>query len=372
MPDSPVVTAPGRSTPRPMREPLRYMAAAVAGYAVLPWLVWLGVRDISLWWFATFWYVAYGMSYVTVRQLTADSDDRAAGRLVMWRDVRAARPALVGLLTVSQLSWLLFAAAVTFADPSVVTVIFESWPLLFGLITVSRIWRRHMTPQASDRPQRSTASTLLMLAVGVAGVALAVLSDAEPAAWSQRASFGLLLACVAAFAAAAGAAAQQAVGKHQQPGRSRDLTAVSASGNAAAQMFAVPFMAATAVTVDGVAQFTLRSVALAVIVGTMQMAANWCLHHANHLARETHGDKAAGINSLYCLAPIAALGLLAVFADTDIARPDLLIVGAAAVVAVNIVMHLDPDGTRQQARSAGTGTATAARRSCRRCGRAGR
>ena len=334
------------------RSAIVWMLGAVSGYALLPTMVWAGVQDMSMWLFAAVWYVAYTMLYATARQITADHSERRDGWLVMLADLRATKPVLVGLLTLFQMAWLLFAAAIVLADPSVVTVIFESWPMWFGLITVSKAWREWMLdgnePDLND--QRSgLAPMLIMLAVGVASVALVVFSDAESLTWSQQAPFGLLLAGVAALAAAAGAATQQAIGKKQQHATNRDLTAVSTSGNAAAQLLAVPLLCVVAVVVSaGDPQLTTRAMLLSVAAAAAQMAGNWCLHRANHLARETHGKTAASINSLYYLVPVAALLLLAEFADTDIDRPGLLIAGVAGVVAVNMILHLDPEGAKQR------------------------
>ena len=353
------------TAPRPNRtqaaghSAIVWMLGAVGGYALLPWMVWAGVQDMSPWLFTAVWYVAYGVLYATVRQITADYGERGDGWLVMLADLRAAKRVLVGLLALFQMAWLLFAAAVVLADPSVVTVIFESWPMLFGLITVSNAWREWMLdgdePDLNDQ-QSGVAPMLLMLVVGVVGVGLVVFSDAESLTWSGQAPFGLLLAGVAALAGAAGAATQQAIGEKQQHVTRRDLTAVSTSGNAAAQLLAVPLLWVVAVVVsEGDLQFTTRGMLLSVAAGAAQMAGNWCLHHANHLAREAHGKTAASINSLYYLVPVAALLLLAAFADTDIDRPDLLIAGVAGVVAVNMILHLDPEGTKQRRGGSGHG-----------------
>ena len=65
-----------------------------------------------------------------------------------------------------------------------------------------------------------------MLVVGVMGVGLVVLSDAESLTWSGQAPFGLLLAGVAALAGSAGAATQQAMGENNNtsPGETSLLT----------------------------------------------------------------------------------------------------------------------------------------------------
>ena len=327
-----------------------WMLGAVGGYALLPWMVWRGVQGLSPWMFISVWYIAYGVLYVIVRQITANDGERNDGGWVILADLRAAKGVLIGLLALFQMAWLLFAAAVVLADPSVVTVIFESWPMWFGFITVNNAWRKWMSdgdePGLNDQ-QNGVVPMLLMLALGVAGVGLVVFSDAESLAWSGQAPFGLLLAGVGALAGAAGFATQQAIGVQQQQATRRDHTAVSASSVAAAQLLVVPLLCIVAVVLSD-PLFMTCGVLLSVATGGIHAASNWCLHRANHLAREAHGKTAASINSLYYLVPVAALLVLAAFADTDIDRPGMFIAGVAGVVAVNVILHLDTEGAKQR------------------------
>ena len=319
-----------------------WMLGAVCGYAFLPLLLWAGVQELSPWVFVSMWYIAYGLLHATLRQITASVDDRDERHLVLWGDLRAIKPMLLALLAVCQVSWVLFAVAVTLADPSIVTVIFESWPMLFGFITVTSMWQKWMLdghPQQVNG-RRDWLFMLVMMALGAVGVGLVIVSDTVSLAWSKDAPFGMMLAGVAALAGTLGAATQQATGEKQQVDKKRDSAAVSVTGNITAQLLLVPLLLFIAMIVSNEdAPFSIRGVLLAAAAGGAGVVGNWCLHKANYLAREIHGQTAASINSLYYFVPVLAVILLTTLADTNIEHPKLFAAGVAIVVIVNIVLH---------------------------------
>ena len=101
---SPLIYEPPMTAPRPNRtqaagrSAIVWMLGAVGGYALLPWMVWAGVQDMSVWLFTAVWYVAYGVLYATVRQITANHGERRDGWFVMLADLRAAKRLLVGVV----------------------------------------------------------------------------------------------------------------------------------------------------------------------------------------------------------------------------------------------------------------------------------
>ena len=220
-----------------------------------------------------------------------------------------------------------------------------------------------------------------MLVVGGVGVSLAVLSDTSSLGWTSTAIFGVGLAVLSTFGAVLSTMTTQMMGADQsdsprvQPavvsvadnargsveaGRSAewDRTVVSTSGGAAGQILAAPFIAAAGIIVSmsgSVDLWAATGMLLAVAAAVTQVTAMLFFQHANHLARDAHGQASAQINSLFYLTPVGALLLLAWLADVTIERPDLLIVGAAAVVVVNMVLHVDPEGTRQRVGGGGQG-----------------
>ncbi len=307
---------------------------------------------MSLWLFVAVQYAVRGSLHLGFVQWQAGvgvGDAKADRRgVAMLEDLRATKPGYLAAAVVGNLTWLLFAAALTLTDPSVATVVFEFWPVFFGLYTLTGFWRNRML-SASEREDRRLGSMLIMLIVGSAGVALVVFSDQEVGLsnWTLTAALGVVLALAAGALAAAADANATIMGADQRDPKSlRDRTSVSSSGNAAAQLVWVPVFLAIGLVVGGDSdgRFTANGLALAALAGFFHVVAGWSFVRALHLATDDHGHKAAGITTLYYLTPVAALLLLAAFADTDIVRTDRLIAGAAGVVAVNMVLHLDPEG----------------------------
>ncbi len=373
--------------------PVLWMLAAVAGFASLPVLIWAGTRELSPWLFVALWYVARAAVWTglaqtgvpkTKQRLKDREADMKAGRVAMAADFKVIKFEYLVVQAFSGFSWLLFAIAVTLSDPSVVTVAFEFWPVLFALFTLTSFWDKRGLKESENQQGREAPASrirmmlvmlvldrspahqsllppasrirmmLVMLVVGAAGVALVVVSENEGglSAWTQRAWLGLLLAVVAAASTAAASINAQLMGSDQRPESSnRDRSSVSVSGNIVATLVVAPviFIAGLLASAGSGWGFTASGLMFVVCAGLVYPISDWCFHNALHLARDRYKHESAGVNSIYYLTPVAALLLLAGFADTDIARPDLLIAGAAGVVAVNMVLHLDPEGaaTRQ-------------------------
>lgn len=345
------------------------MISAALCYAPLPLFVWAGVQDMSPWMFTAAWYLAFVATQTVAAEHRRDAAAPDGGarhdsfprgirrrrcpprrrRLRIVEDFRAAKPRYVVMAALFKLEWPLFAAALAFADPTVVTVVFEMWPVWFGLFCLRR------RPAGS----RGTPQVLLMLAIGAVAVSFAVLSDEGRLAlsWAGGSVLGLLIAVAAAVFAAGATAAQQQMGEDQRDGSEvRDSTAVSMAGTAAAQAALALLLAVVGLAVSrDVSILTVRGLAFAALCATAQVAGLWCQQRSLHDARRSESHDDASVIGLFYLAPIGALTLLAGFADTHIARPDMLIVGAAGVVALNMVMHLDPEIADARQRGGGHG-----------------
>ena len=345
--------------------PVLWMTAAVVAYSTLPVFIWAGTRDMSPWLFVAVWYAARVPFWVALAQTgwpkTAErNNDLEAGGLAVLKDFKVIRLQYLAPTAVCTFQWALFAWAVTLVDPSVVTVVFEAWPVLFGLLTLTTYWNVRVFdgskgPQESEeQPALSRVSTMLvLLTVGAAGVALVVLSDNEGglSAWTLQAWFGLLLGIAAAVLAAAHVMFTQLMGADQRPDSlNRHRAFVSVSGNVVVQLLTSPVFIVVGIVASAESGwgFTASGLMFALCVGLVQSIAEWCFDHASHLARDEYGQEVAKVNSLYYATPIVSLLLLAGFADIDIARPDLLIAGTIVVVAVNMVLHLDPGVTARQ------------------------
>ena len=346
------------------------MLVAVAGFALLPLLIWLGTRDMSVWVFVGMWYALRGTFWLGIAQIgfprTADRRrDIASGGVVMLKDLKVIKVKYLIADIVCSLEWIIFAAALTLADPSVVTVVFELWPILFALLTFSSYWRRYglkenKNQQSNKESESRVSMMMVMLVVGAVGTTLVVLSDSEEGlfGWDQRALLGLLLAVLAAVFAAISTMIDQLMGIDQKttagPNRVAAFTAVS--GTAFVRSLLVPvFIGIGLLFADSGDTYTQFGLMIVVCVGFVHIIAHWCLIYALNLASEKYKRETASINTLYYMRTIVALLLLAGFAGTDIARPDLLIAGTIVVVAVNMVMHLDPEGTSTRQGQGGYG-----------------
>ena len=73
-------------------------------------------------------------------------------------------------------------------------------------------------------------------------------------------------------------------------------------------------------------------------LGAIHGGSSFAFTYANHLSNSDT------INSLIYLAPALALGWLWAFTEVTVADPKLFIAGAVGVIAINMVIHLDPEG----------------------------
>ena len=337
------------------QRPALFMLLAVAFYMLLPLVIWRGVQHTTSWVFVGIWYLVSLVLHGAAMQVLRPSKGISRLPLVLT-DVLSVKPRYFWSLTVLRTNWLLFAGAVALAPAAAVTIIYEVWPVVFAASCLTSWWRNKMLN--GEPLNRSVAvSTLVLLTVGVSGVALAVLSETASDSWSRSAAAGMLLAILACLAHALSAGVSQVLGTTHYG--SKDIAPAyisSSAGAAAGGVLGLVFLLAALTwggLVGGSINISWRGAVLATVASALQVFGNLLFQHANHLARDAGGQRAPQVNSLFYLVPVGAVLLLAWFADTDIARPDLLITGLAGVVAVNMVMHLDPEGALQRRNAVG-------------------
>ena len=333
------------------RRPVWYMLASVVCYAGVPLTIYLGVQTTSpLLFVAVGYLLSVGIFAAAVQMPMAGASELTVARLLS-----AMRPRYLLSLAVLKCDWFLFAGALALAPAGVVTILFEMWPVLFAVLCLSRWWRKRMhSEQNLDRS--AAAATLTFMTVGIAGVALAVLSDAGSQSWSWSATVGVVLAGLSSATSTAAVAAEQLIGARQRDGSTEDPADVSAAGTVLARGMlggAVLVVVVAWRLAGGPLDVSWEGLGWAAAAATLQTGGTWLYHRALHLARDIGGQSAPQINSLYYLVPVGAVILLAWLADSAVARPDLLICGVAGVVAVNMVMHLDPEGADQRAHPVG-------------------
>ena len=276
----------------------------------------------------------------------------------LWRHMRrrdcdgASRGAATGLAlaTAAAFGYPLFAAATVHVDTAVVTAIFEAWPLLW-LATVNLLDRASSrSGRAGSRTQPARTYLLMLLAVpalvlvsasgGTSGSA-----DGPSGGWPV---LGIALAAGAAIAVAMGAGALLFVDRmlnrpdHDRAGNGPagdDLRSVMSrsallTGSVVVACVLAPFAFAEASPMS--ASFW-ASTGGGAFAGAMLRAPASALLHEAHM-RTVRRE----IIAVQYLAPLMALLWLALLAETQIERWDLLLTGTAAVVAVNVSVHLIP------------------------------
>lgn len=211
--------------------PVPWMLGAALGYLPLPLIVWAGVvrGEMSPYLFVSIWYMAYALLWAFFRQIQqqrtmpkeCNARDESTkrkpiyARVALLSDVAKIEPKYLLWGIVFQCSWMLFTLAVTLVEPVVATVIFEFWPVFFGIGTLTEFWRKEMLE--GKRGENSVSGMLALLFIGGVGVSLAVLSDAGTISLSDFAVVGgLLLALLSAIGTASFALLQQLMGKERK------------------------------------------------------------------------------------------------------------------------------------------------------------
>lgn len=307
----------------------------------------------------------------------------ACWRVVPWSS------RLLALLSGTE--FLFFVWSARLVDAAVTTIIFEFWPVVF--LATAPLLRRFLGGSdqkgASERgpsiKERVPFANVVLVILAGAGLALVVAAEgfrgSAPVDGRKEAFIGLALAAVSLSLAGLSASLSVVVGEKQHHDasdefrtskefnnlstgeawrlseRSSDLTALGLS----AVVVIVPRVAVGCsaliwvVLVEGTSEGSRLSL-IAAIAG---LAAGACagsgamlLRRANHLSRSD------AINSLYYATPVLALAWLWLFTDVVVDNVAMFLVGAAGVVAINMALHLDPEGTRRSRGLENTETGT--------------
>lgn len=342
---------------RESRSSVLWMLVADAAYAPVPLLIWAATRDSSPWLVTGIWYLTFGLAQAAIAQLRPLPSSSSSPSRVRIVDYAAqVRPRYLIALIVFRMDWALFAFAVTYTDPKIVTVILEFWPAMFALATSTRMWQRRVAARASSDEEEESSQTigdiiLLMFIAGL-GVSLAVFSESGTLTFWKTSSFaGILLAGVVLLSHSSAVLTGILLGRdiRRKTGSEGDPTQITMAGRAAARTVLGIFFLLAATATGSWETLNWLALGLATLLGAVTAGGSWALAHANHLAIEVSQRRSAQINSLFYLVPVGALGLLVWLGESELERPELLVAGVAGVVAVNMVLHLDPEGTRDRA-----------------------
>lgn len=282
------------------------------------------------------------------------------GMLQMWNaSNRRIRVVIMAL----SFDWLVFGWATTLSAAAVATILFELWPLMYVLIWVT-IDRRLHRDSAAEAPIVSPISTVFMVALAGAAVALVILGEGSQSNALDINFFGLAVGLCSALVTAGLSYTEKIGGEVTFITRSSIQTwaRVSSANEAlisvslsATSKFLCGLLLVLFSWQAGTVQIGVPLMLSAVTAGFLNSMGTTLLYLALHLGDDKSSTRAQGgadVTSIYYCVPVLALSWLWAFDRLDVARVDLLVAGGAGVVVVNMILHLDPEGARGRAAGA--------------------
>ena len=332
------------------------MLAAVVGYSVLPLLVDVsdGVGSVAL--LTGVWAFTHSaVNAAAVRRWSRQAGLRVRGsglaRRIPWWAYTAA--------FVAAFQWVFFAWSSRLTETAVTTLIFEFWPVLF------LVGRRLLPSPGHKRPV--AGGDLVLVAAAAVGLSLVIFSNSGTSAgstsWAGAVFAGTAL-MIAAGERVAHLRSGELVAESLQTSRSentaaetepeaaasaRTRTLIGAFQNVAARGTAsVLLLIVGAVQHPGSGEPLAVTIAVGFGLGAVHAVSGLTFSYANHLSDTDT------INSLYFAVPTLALVWLWTFTDVTVSHPALFVAGGIGVLAVNMVIHLDPEGTGRRTAASGT------------------
>ena len=240
-----------------------------------------------------------------------------------------------------------FVMATRYVDTATVAAVFELWVLL-SVFLLARLGR--LLAVGNQRPHHISPRHTVLASVAFVGVAFVVLSETAqvdvPSQWTA-AMFGLGLAFLAALSRSLAVPTSISMGHltHAHLGRGSpgqvdkyQLTWLSIYG----VMWVRSFGAVLNLAIGSVSWWfvggplgwsSLFGALLMAVAGVVAVSlVRWALHSSPSLGSQVG----------HYVAPVVALTLLAVFTDVNVARVDFLLIGAALIVAANVLIRPRP------------------------------
>lgn len=250
-------------------------------------------------------------------------------RRTAWRERLAAAALPLGAL--HAFDYAFFAWAVGYVDVAVAAVLYELWPLTLVFLTARLLGARYA-------PLTWRRWLPLLTAFGGAGCAIygrhgEFILTAATGYGTGLILVGVATTTLAAFSFRWGADLNRelaAVAGSRGESRLRELCCVMLA-HAFGSTLALPLIGAAAVLDSSSSAQDSGGTALALAGGLVMALASVCLRQANVLTRNL------GINAVAYGAPLFSLAWLYLASATDIAQPVWLLLGAALVVAANLL-----------------------------------
>ncbi len=238
----------------------------------------------------------------------------------------------------------LFTYSTRFIDIAIAAVLLETWPI-FLIVFTGRLFKKE------NRFRATSATTFLLVALGFVGFILVIASQtANPGELLHLDSGPIFaLGIVLAMLAAAASVIEAAFNFRWGVSLSRELsTAAGLTEGSSLDLFCViaAFTIASVVSTPihiaggliGGEAITGKDLAIAVVGGGVVQAIASILYRTAILNTNN-----LGINALGYTVPIFSLLWLAIFSRISVARVDYLLIGAAAIVAANVLIYFEPN-----------------------------
>ncbi len=254
--------------------------------------------------------------------------------------------------------WVFFAWSARRIEIAVTTIVIEFWPIIFligrGIIHARSESRAN---DANRGKARASVTDVVLMAIAAGGLMMVIFSehvtDGSSGSGTLSASItGIFLAVVALLLASTGVIAGITFGEHASQ-RLRGLIGDSDYSHFLAKYStsnlaeALPRLVAGVLTITwGIAESSVNdgtlswtAVGIGASLGVLHGVASSAFVAANHLS---YSDT---VNSLYYGMPVVSLAWLWIFAEVVVGDVTMFLAGSVGIVAVNMVMHLDPEGT---------------------------
>ena len=329
--------------------PARRMLTASIGDAVLTLVIVLVVQQAAPIW--TGFGITLGIVLGTASYLFVRFRSLVVHK-PMWRHVLTIRMLLNRDLILSAFGRMEFAAlawSTTLVSPAVSAILFATWPMMFILF----LERAARTASGERRYNRVNLETFIYFAVAFAGLALVIAAqstDIGPAGvmWSDTvAGVGLailsaVLAASNAFVYSWGITLRNSLGADTRAAGiimpTDDMeVATTMFGTMVSTMLAVPVLFVLSLTEPGW-HFSIRALGIMTLVGMSLVTYLLLLQRRANLGTEN-----LGVNAIAYSTPVFALALFGLFDQVGEVRTDFVVMGAIAIVAMNLFLSFDPD-----------------------------
>lgn len=247
--------------------------------------------------------------------------------------------------SLSHMTYALFSWSTTLVDTVISTIVYETWPILYLALlgwVVSGIdgTRRYRALGVSDYFCCLLAfAGLAYVVIGTTGIGPSLDSDYA----SQALGIGLALAAAALSALNVynfswGVDLHKALPKHLSAPDGGNISEIACVmiGFALSSFFALVISAPPAFVIGG--GISSSSAAVSILAGAGVLAAGSVLFRQANLR-----SKDPSVNVLAYVTPLVALGWLSLFTEIAVENFELIVIGAAAIVAMNVLLNLRPE-----------------------------